>query len=1286
MGDWDDAIRRELGRFQERTGRDEFTVEALFDQAESRLVSQFPTSNTHRQSMRRGLQKLVSTEELERIRDGEYRIAALERGDLSLRSVSEAGVTLLQDWQAVAETHAQGKSFDFVDLYELEALQRHVDEFVSDPDQVAFEKVWNHLNSAVRKGSGSNIYEKWTETNDRTPEALAEVLETIQDADEYDAAWEDRLGAKWTVRELYGQLHIETAPPINSKTLAGLELFGYPTPDSYADACAHFEDFKLDYLELCGHATADTEHAVPLNIEIDQLLRVIAEVDIDEQKAFDGPDDIVQLLESITSQRRMATPAMIGKRPRDLGLAYVLGEIAARYPAQDEIGGDEAERSVSNYPRLQGWLTQEAPAAIEDIVAETSLDYTIRAGMGQGTIAYDPYIAVFDKTHTTSTQRGLYVVFLIDPAAERVFLTLNQGAHEATKASHCGETNATTYEILDRAAETYRAALSTLPSGFTPEAAPLSHDTTKARKYSRGTICYREYGQAQFAQPMDATVADDLRAIIGAYQGLLETLGSTPAMTQPTGDVWRISPGEGGNLWPLWAANDCASVGFGKVSLETVNSASPDVRDEWQNNASEQQLYTFVSEIERGDLIVAGAKKDKLSRVYGIGVVTAEFEETPQDAVPDDETDRQAIPHDRFLSVEWFEIAEPGLPITITFDKEVFNTWTVEGLPPAAYQQIGAATCRKQAIVTPDTTPEAVATALHETLGLSGDSDDATDPSMPAIDDPVTAPYYWVNQSGENGKAPVAGEFLQAPRDDRWSHNLRKLELEDTVFNYHDGALLGYSVVASEAYVTTEDGEDVQRIDVEYTPFDEPIDVTELYPIFTQEQYRLEKYNPMGRTGLNQEYLYCVSKAAGEKLMELGTATQNVDRLESRLSLPPVTPELPDGLYYPGEQAERLRNQLEAALNGGKHVIFTGPPGTGKSKLATAVCDQLTEQGTIDGSVFTTATAEWTAYDTIGGYMPGQGEAAGALEFSPGQFLRCFRTADGAIHTKWLVIDELNRSNIDKAFGQLFSVLAGDSVELPYEREETVTIDWIDTETAQAHRESIAMNPDRYPVTPQWRLLGTMNTADKASLYEMSYAFMRRFAFIHVGIPDLTDAGDVRAWLLNPAAGTDNYATSWLSIAPTTELDIEATVTDDAAGLATTLENIGDRLAVLWANINAEHEIGPALIEDIATYAAAYAGDETAGTALTSAVISLVYPQLEGLRPDEQKTLIRSLNDSSTVQWVHPAHTAATADDGADGEGQADDDREVSPGVDTALLKSTAEDMFAIEFDDKDDT
>ncbi len=193
---------------------------------------------------------------------------------------------------------------------------------------------------------------------------------------------------------------------------------------------------------------------------------------------------------------------------------------------------------------------------------------------------------------------------------------------------------------------------------------------------------------------------------------------------------------------------------------------------------------------------------------------------------------------------------------------------------------------------------------------------------------------------------------------------------------------------------------------------------------------------------------------------------------------------------------DALLRQLVTLLRAGKHLILTGPPGTGKSTLAGRLAE-VSEKYASDfsfpasaGHVFTTATADWTTFDTLGGYMPA-GDGNG-LVFQEGLFLQALRA------NKWLVIDELNRADVDKAFGQLFTVLSGHNAVMPFrQHDQNVTLAFDRNTAASGHTPETGW----YTAGRDWRIIATMNTFDRNLLFQLSAAFVRRFAVVHVGIP-----------------------------------------------------------------------------------------------------------------------------------------------------------------------------------------
>jgi MoxR-like ATPase len=264
--------------------------------------------------------------------------------------------------------------------------------------------------------------------------------------------------------------------------------------------------------------------------------------------------------------------------------------------------------------------------------------------------------------------------------------------------------------------------------------------------------------------------------------------------------------------------------------------------------------------------------------------------------------------------------------------------------------------------------------------------------------------------------------------------------------------------------------------------------------------------------------------------------------------------------------ADDIYTQLVAALNSGKHVILTGPPGTAKTTLAQVAAETARDANLCSDYTLTTATADWTTFETIGGLRP---TSAGELEFHEGHFLSALR------QNRWLVIDELNRSNFDRAFGQLFTVLSGQPVVLPYHRPQAGTSPLT---LVPAGKDPPIGDADVLEIPQGWRIVATMNVFDKTLLFEMSFALMRRFAFIEVASPS--------------------------------EAVFEALIDREAGG-----EAAPATLAKQLLQLRQLKDLGPAVYMDVARYLRERMAIDAAedGQLLFEAFYSYLLPQFEGL-------------------------------------------------------------------------
>ena len=188
------------------------------------------------------------------------------------------------------------------------------------------------------------------------------------------------------------------------------------------------------------------------------------------------------------------------------------------------------------------------------------------------------------------------------------------------------------------------------------------------------------------------------------------------------------------------------------------------------------------------------------------------------------------------------------------------------------------------------------------------------------------------------------------------------------------------------------------------------------------------------------------------------------------LGFNPVTPDFAERLLT--DQAELVK--IADLLWERKQIILYGPPGTGKTYLARELARHLTDDGAVKLVQF---HPSYTYEDFFEGFRPEPG-GSGTLTFAlrAGPF-RDFAevAADNPTTAYILIIDEINRANLAKVFGELYFLLEY--------RDESISLQY---------------SPDKEFTLPQnLFIIGTMNTADR-SIARIDTAMRRRFAFVEL--------------------------------------------------------------------------------------------------------------------------------------------------------------------------------------------
>ena len=311
---------------------------------------------------------------------------------------------------------------------------------------------------------------------------------------------------------------------------------------------------------------------------------------------------------------------------------------------------------------------------------------------------------------------------------------------------------------------------------------------------------------------------------------------------------------------------------------------------------------------------------------------------------------------------------------------------------------------------------------------------------------------------------------------------LNRVQIDDLVVTTSKGDVFVGTVTGEVTYIKSNDGRSNLRRTVEWANPEDAIDFSTLPAALTA---RLASQHTV--VDLTVDLPSVERLLASRSEVEVPDEVAAAEPVEARLC--DATPELANDLLV-GQ--DWLQECIEL-LGDRRQLIFYGPPGTGKTYLAQKLAKHVTSSGS--GAVKLVQFHPSYSYeDFFEGYQPSSGDDGQVgFKLSPGPFRRLVDTAIENKSTAYvLIIDEINRANLAKVFGELYFLLEyrDEAIDLLY-----------------------ATGDDTgFTLPSNVFIIGTMNTADR-SIALVDAAMRRRFAFLPLHPNEEPTAGLLERWL-----------------------------------------------------------------------------------------------------------------------------------------------------------------------------
>ncbi len=226
---------------------------------------------------------------------------------------------------------------------------------------------------------------------------------------------------------------------------------------------------------------------------------------------------------------------------------------------------------------------------------------------------------------------------------------------------------------------------------------------------------------------------------------------------------------------------------------------------------------------------------------------------------------------------------------------------------------------------------------------------------------------------------------------------------------------------------------------------------------------------------MNQGSLFKLTKEEFEVIMDM-IREENTSPVSDK-KVPYSKNDFLHEVYMTSDKYDRLK----AVLLKKKNIILQGAPGVGKTFAAKRLAYSIMGEKDDDRIAFVQFHQNYSYEDFMMGYKP----ADNGFELKYGIFYQfCQKAANHPDQDYFFIIDEINRGNLSKIFGELLMLIEADYRD---------------------HTATLAYNGLPFSVPNRLHIIGMMNTADR-SLAMIDYALRRRFSFIEM-VPGFDSEG-----------------------------------------------------------------------------------------------------------------------------------------------------------------------------------